>query len=50
MEIHGESELQGIFLEDGEGRTVKKACFLELLKNKYLEINMCLVESRILFN
>lgn len=57
MEIRGGSELKGIFLangggdgSDGGGRTGKRASFLELLKNKCLEINMCLVESGIAFN
>lgn len=32
------------------GGTSKRACFLELLKNKHIEANMCLVWSGIVFN
>lgn len=32
------------------GAESKSPCFLELLKNKYLEANMCLVWSGIVFN
>lgn len=49
MEICGRSELKGVFPGDGGGRLgewrrgmSKRACFLELLKNKYLEVNVCL--------
>lgn len=57
MEICGGLELKGIFPGHGGGRweyggdeQAKRACFLELLKNKYLETNMCLAESGITFN
>lgn len=57
LEIRGGPELKDIFPVNGRGRwadggggTGKRACFLELLKNKCLEINMCLVESGIAFN